>query len=298
MKEEIKAGIIILVSIMVLSGFIILIGGGRFYEKTDNYYVKFTNASGLEVGAQVKLGGVRVGRVLGINVPTQPGEPVTIELGIKKGTALYKGTKASVTQIGFVGDIYLLLSVDKTTNERIKVGDIIPSEEKVQFDEIMSRVEDLSHSVDGLIKDIDKLFSEKNIKGIEDLIGNTNKAIVSGSSDLDKIASGLKKTTDKLEIVLNEIEGVVRDNKGEISQLIKTAREDLEKAGDMIKSIESTSKSIDKTSKSADRVINLQSQNLEILLDNMNKTTEDLQELFKEIKHKPWSIIYTEKKGE
>jgi phospholipid/cholesterol/gamma-HCH transport system substrate-binding protein len=298
LKEEIKAGIIIIVSIVILGGFIILIGGGRFYEKTDNYYVKFTNAAGLEVGAQVKLGGVRVGRVLAINVPTQAGEPVTIEIGIKKGTTLYKGTKASVTQIGFVGDIYLLLSVDNTTNERIKVGDVIPSEEKVQFDVLMSRVEGLSHSVDGLIKDIDKLFSEKNIKGIEDLIGNTNKAVVSGSSNLDKIASSLKKTADKLELVLNEIEGVVRDNKGEISQLLKTAREDLEKAGGMIRSIEATAKSVEKTSKSADRVINLQSQNLEILLDNMNKTTEDLQELFIEIKHKPWSIIYTEKKGE
>lgn len=298
LKEEIKAGIIIIASLIILSGFIILIGGGRFYEKSDNYYVKVTNAAGLEVGAQVKLGGVRVGRVLGIKVPTQPGEPVTIEIGIKKGTTLYKGTEASITQIGFVGDIYLLLSVDKTTNEKIKVGDTIPSEEKVQFDVLMSRVEGLSHSVDGLIKDIDKLFSEKNIKGIEELIGNTNKAIVSGSSDLDKVASSLKKTTEKIELVLNEIEGVVRDNKGEISKLLKTAREDLERAGEMIKSIEATAKSVEKTSKSADRVINLQSQNLEILLDTMNKTTGDLQDLFQEIKNKPWSIIYTEKKGE
>ena len=298
MKEEIKAGIIIIVSLVILSGFIILIGGGRFYEKTDNYYVKFTNAGGLEVGAQVKLGGVRVGRVMGIKVPTQPGEPVSIEIGIKKGTTLYKGTEASITQVGFVGDIYLLLSVDRTTNEKIKVGDVIPSKEKVQFDVLMSRIEGLSQSVDGLIKDIDKVFSEKNIKGIEELIGVTNKAIVSGSSDLGTVAASLKKTTEKLELVLNEIEGVVRDNKGEISHLIKTAREDLEKAGDMIKSIESTSKSVEKTSKSANKAIDLQSQNLEVLLDTMTRTTEDLQDLFQEIKNKPWSIIYTEKRGE
>jgi len=298
LKEEIKAGIIIIVSLVILSGFIILIGGGRFYEKTDNYYVKFTNAGGLEVGAQVKLGGVRVGRVMGIKVPTQPGEPVSIEIGIKKGTTLYKGTEASITQVGFVGDIYLLLSVDRTTNEKIKVGDVIPSKEKVQFDVLMSRIEGLSQSVDGLIKDIDKVFSEKNIKGIEELIGVTNKAIVSGSSDLGTVAASLKKTTEKLELVLNEIEGVVRDNKGEISHLIKTAREDLEKAGDMIKSIESTSKSVEKTSKSANKAIDLQSQNLEVLLDTMTRTTEDLQDLFQEIKNKPWSIIYTEKRGE
>lgn len=297
MKEEIKAGIIIVTSLIILSGFIILIGGSQVFEKFDKYYIKVMNAAGLEVGSQVKLGGVRIGRVLSIKAPNGPGEPVTVEIGIRKGSALYKGTKASITQIGFVGDIYLLLSVDKTTTERIKVGDIIPSQEQVQFDVLMSKVDGLSQTVDGLIKDIDKLFSEKNIKGIETLIGNTNEAIVSGSSNLDKVASSLKGTTNKLELVLNEIEELVRGNKGEVSQMIKKAREDLEKAGEMIKSIEATAKSVEKTSKSADRVIEIQSQNLEILLNTMNKTTEDLQDLFQEIKNKPWSIIYKERKG-
>src|SRR4030042_1156117 len=297
MKEEIKAGIIIVTSLIILSGFIILIGGSQVFEKFDKYYIKVMNAAGLEVGSQVKLGGVRIGRVLSIKAPNGPGEPVTVEIGIRKGAALYKGTKASITQIGFVGDIYLLLSVDKTTTERIKVGDIIPSQEQVQFDVLMSKVDGLSQTVDGLIKDIDKLFSEKNIKGIETLIGNTNEAIVSGSSNLDKVASGLKGTTNKLELVLNEIEELVRDNKGEVSQMIKKAREDLEKAGEMIKSMEATAKSVEKTSKSADRVIEIQSQNIEILLNTMNKTTEDLQDLFQEIKNKPWSIIYKERKG-
>ncbi len=298
MKEEIKAGIIIIASLMILSGFIVLIGGSQLFEKFDVYYIQVMNASGLETGAQVKLGGVRVGRVLDIKAPDKPGEPVSVEIGIKRGTVLYKGTKALISQVGFVGDIYLLLAVDNTTNEKIKAGDIIPSEEKVQFDVLMAKINGLSQSVDALIKDIDKLFNEKNIKGIESLIGNTNNAIVSGSTSLDKVASSLKATTDKLERVLSEIEDIVKVNKGEVSQLIKKAREDIDKAGEMIKSIESTAKSVDRTSKSVDRVIDLQSRNIENLINTMTNTTEELQELLQEIKHKPWSIIYKEKRGE
>ena len=70
-----------------------------------------------------------------------------------------------ITQLGFVGDLYLLLAIDKTTGEKIRVGDVIPSEEAVQFALIMSRVEGLTRSVDGLIKDVDKLFSQKNLDG-------------------------------------------------------------------------------------------------------------------------------------
>jgi ABC-type transporter Mla subunit MlaD len=316
LKEEVKAGFIIVISLIILSGFVILIGEGQFLRKFDHYYVSVKNAAGLEIGAQVKLGGVRNGRVIDIKVPEGPGEPIVIEIGIRKGTALYRGTKAHITQIGFVGDIYLLLSIDNTMNEKIKVGDVIPSEESVGFAVLMSRLEGLSISMDGLIQDIDKLFSQKNIKGIETLVGNTNKAIISSSLNIEKVATALKSTTDKLEIVLNEIEELVRDNKSEILQLVRSAKEDLDKAGDMITSIEKTAESLEEavdmqslnldnllnnmteTTKSVDRAVDIQSQNLDNLLNTMTKTTEDLREVMQEIKNKPWSVLYKEGKNE
>lgn len=291
MKEEFKAGIIVISAIVILSVFIILIGGGQLFEKMDIYYIKVMNAAGLETGAQVKLGGVKVGRVLNIKPPVSPNEPVTIEIGIKKGTILYKGTKAYITQIGFVGDIYLLLSVKDTTNEILKVGTVIPSEEHVQMDVLMAKLNNLSSSVDRLINDVDKIFSERNIQGIEHIIGNTNKAIVTSSENIDKVALGLKNTTERLEKVLNEIEGMLKDNKGEVAQILKKARENMDKAGDMIKTIEKTSKSVDKT-------VTHQSRNVDQLINSMTKTTEELQEVLQEIKNKPWSLIYKEGRGE
>ena len=296
-KEEIKAGIIIVASFLILSGFVILIGGTQIFEKLDFYYVKVMNAAGVEEGAQVKLGGVKIGKVLSISPPGASGEPVTIKIGVKKGTALYKGTKASITQVGFVGDIYLLLSIDKTTKEQFKPGDTIPADEQVQFAVLMARLDSISQSVDGLIKDIDMIFSEKNIREVEDILKNANTAIVSGSSNLDKVASALKGTTAKLELVLNEVEGLVKDNKAEVAQLIKRAREGVEKAGEMIKTIETAAKSANTTMKTADRAIDHQSQNLDILLHTLNRTTEDLRDALHEIKAKPWSVVYKEGQG-
>lgn len=295
MKEVIKAGIIILSSLVILSVFVILIGGSSVYEKLDKYYVKVMNVGGLEVGSQVRLGGVRVGRVTNISVPKNPGELVTVEIGIKKGTKLYKGTKALITQTGFVGDIYMLLSVNNTIEEIIKPGDIIPSEEQAQFSLIMTKIDILSSSIDKLVNDIDKIFSDKNIKGIESLIGNTNNAIVSSSSNLENVANSLKSTTEKLNIVLSEIEEIVKTNKGEFSQIIKKAKDDVMRAEDMIKSIESTAKTVENTSKTVDKTILLQSKKIEQLLNSMTETSEELRELIQEMKNKPWSLIYKEK---
>ncbi len=321
-KEEIKAGITILASLILLSGFIVLIGGSQFFEKPDKYYVQVMDAAGLEVGAQVKLGGVRTGRVLKISAPSRAGQPVIIEIGMKRGTVLYRGTQALITQVGMVGDMYLLLSVEKTINERIRVGETIPSEEQVQFARMMARVEELSKSIDGLIKDADKLFSHKNIKEIETLLQNTNKTIISASSSLDQVVSALRSTTNKLELTLDEIRAAVKDNNGEIKLTIQRAREvvgktgetiekmrevigkaggTIDKSGDMVKAFEetartlgSTSKSADKAVRSIDKSIDLNSQSLSNLLELLTKTTEDLRDVIQEIRAKPWILIRKE----
>ncbi len=298
LREEIKAGVIIISSFAILSVFVILIGGSRFFEKSDVYYTRVMNAAGLEKGAQVKLGGVRVGRVSDIREPAGPGKPVTIEIAIKKGTVLYRGTKALITQIGFVGDIYLLLTVDHTTAERIRVGEEIPSETRTDFATIMTRLDELSQTVDVMIKDVDRLFSEKNVREIDKLLSNTNKAVVSVSSNVEQVASSLKATTAKLQSVLTEVEEVVKTNKGEVSELIRSARKDLDKAGATIAHIEEAAKKIDEAAGSAGKAIDEQSQNLDALISTMTKTTEDLRDVIQEIRRKPWSVFYKEEKGE
>lgn len=294
LKEEIKAGIIVVLSLVILTGFIILIGGSRLFEKPDIYYVKVRNSAGLETGSSVKLGGVRAGKVIDIKAPEAAGEPVVITIGIKKGTPIYRGTRASITQVGFVGDLYLLLSVKNTAPERIRAGSEIPADESIDFNLLMARLDEISGSVNDLLKDAGKVLSKKNTDNIGKLIEDSDKAVVTGTASLDKVAAALKVTTGKLDRVLVSIEEVVRDNKGEITQLVKKTREDMDKAGDMIKAFEETARSIDKTSRSADNAINLQSQNIDSLIVSLTGTTEDLREVLQEIRSKPWSIVYKE----
>ncbi|HDH50382.1 MAG TPA: MCE family protein [Nitrospirae bacterium] len=263
LKEEIKAGGIIVVSLILLSAFTILVGGTQFFEKFDTYYVKLVNAAGLEPGSQVRLGGVRAGRVMSIEPPQKPGEPVTITIGLTKGTPLYDGTRAFITQVGFVGDAYLLLSIEKTAGEKIKIGSTIPSVESVDFKLFMIEAKEISKKLDKLLGDIDKLFSDKTVENVHKMIENA-------------------------AVVLEELGGFVGDNKEEFSQLIS-------KTGDTIKAIEETAEKVGKASDSVDEVVE---DDLKELLAALTETTEDLQEVLQEIKNKPWSVIYKEGKKE
>ncbi|MBF0507228.1 MAG: hypothetical protein HQL09_10370, partial [Nitrospirae bacterium] len=190
--------------------------------------------------------------------------------------------------------IYLLLSIEKTTPELIRPGTEIPASDQVDFTVLMARLDEISGSANALINDARKILSKKNIENIERLIEDTDHAIASSSSSLDKVAVALKNTTGKLDLVLTEVEGLTRDNKGEITLLVKKARENMEKAGEMIKAFEETARSVDKTSHSADQAIALQSQNVDAFMTILTRTTEELHEAIQEINNKPWSIIYKE----
>ena len=59
---EVKVGILILVSLVILGGFILVMGGLSF-EKTYALYVDFDNPGGLQPGAPVRLAGIKIGSV-------------------------------------------------------------------------------------------------------------------------------------------------------------------------------------------------------------------------------------------
>ena len=64
---EIKAGILVLVSFFILVGFLVAIRGCRPQdESAKTFYAVFTDISGLNRGADVRFGGVRVGKVIAI----------------------------------------------------------------------------------------------------------------------------------------------------------------------------------------------------------------------------------------
>jgi ABC-type transporter Mla subunit MlaD len=289
LREEVKAAIIVIGSVLVLSVVVVLIGGTKLFVRYDTYYTKVSNAAGLEVGGQVRIGGVRAGRVLDILAPEEPGELVTIVIGVKEGTPLFKGTTCRITQIGFVGDIYLLLSVKSTEAGRVKPGSVLPSVEPVEFSELMAELNEISGSLDGLIQDVDRLFSDENIAGFENLIENTNKAVLNASASIETISTDFRETSERIQAVMDDIEVYVTEG-GDLDEIFEKAKADLDAAEDMIHSFENSAEKMG-------GAVSRQDRNLDEVMGNLNDTFRDLQDLLQTLKLKPWSAIYKEEKS-
>lgn len=302
LKEEIKAGVIIISAFVLLSLAVIVIGGKHFLKSYDFYYIKVKNVTGVDVGSMVKLAGVTVGAIVDIIPPQAPGDFVTIKIGLKKGTKIFKGTEAVISQIGFIGDIFLLLSVDKTFNEPIIPGSIIQSTERIQFSTVMTKIDELSDSVNNLVSDVDKLFSQRNLSHVDNILVNTNglmSSMGSSAGNINKAVTSLHGVASQLSLVLKDVQDAVKggkEGKGGIEEILKKSSADLDKTGDMIKAMEIAATHVGQTSNSVTNAINQQNINIDELLRSMTKTSEDLREALQELRNRPWSIIYKEGK--
>ncbi|MBF0554181.1 MAG: MCE family protein [Nitrospirae bacterium] len=297
-KDEIKAGVVVVTTLLVISVFVILVGGGLFRGKYDIYYVKLKDVAGIDVGSQVRLGGMRVGKITNIIIPDTAKDPLTIVLGINKGTKFYKGTKAMISQIGFVGEIYMGLSLGDIAESKIEPGSTIPSEETVGFGDLLIKLAKATESLNKLLKDVDAMFGKQNQKQVEDLLANTNKAVITVNAEIQNVSHSLTKTFAKMDGVLKELNELLKDNKGEVATLLKTVTQEVRKIGTLVEAFEKIAGSLTKTSNSVNNLVDDQSQNLTEVMKNITTTLEDLQGALQEIKSKPWSFLYKEKENE
>jgi ABC-type transporter Mla subunit MlaD len=104
-SERIRLGVFLLVSLGVLLGSIGALSGSRLLERRDDYLIRFVSASvtGLEVGADVRYQGVRVGRVEEIRIDGVDLQTVIVDLSLKPGTPIRVDTEAFLQFQGITG---------------------------------------------------------------------------------------------------------------------------------------------------------------------------------------------------
>ena len=82
---------------------------------TSDYSANFSDASGLKVGDDVRIAGVRVGRVDKIELKhdnnSTPPDYATVDFQIEKDQKIFKNTKALVRYQNLIGQRYVALEL-------------------------------------------------------------------------------------------------------------------------------------------------------------------------------------------
>src|SRR5438309_2626089 len=136
-----RVGVFVLVALATFLGAVYALGArARLFEARYTIHAEFTEVGGLVEGATVRLAGVQIGRVSGVNLPPEPGGKVRVDMTIAKryGDRIRHDSVARIETQGLLGDRIVEITVGTAQARPVKASDVIASRDPFDITKVMS----------------------------------------------------------------------------------------------------------------------------------------------------------------
>jgi phospholipid/cholesterol/gamma-HCH transport system substrate-binding protein len=240
---------------MVLA--ISLLAGYHFTRERDIYTVRFTESvSGLDVGAQVKYNGVRIGQITDIEIDRSDLERVIATMEIRQGTPVKADAEAVLVSMGITGLRFVEITGGSKRAKLLKPGDEIPAGKSL-MGTLEGKAEDIAVRTEMALDKINQVLSDKNIQGVHDIVINMND--ITGD-----VADLLKENKQNISKIIGNVEVISRDLKKTMASLGRSSErlegvitESEPKVGEIMDNLNATAKDFRKAGKSLARIDNI-----------------------------------------
>lgn len=208
--QKARLGIFLVVSGLALAGLLLMMTGSRIFEKRDIYNVRYRDmsVSGLEIGAQVKYHGVRVGRVEDIFIDPDEVETIVVSLSLKRGTPVKKDVKSVIAALSLTGLKIIELEGGSSEAPLLPPGSEIPAGES-PLQMITGRAEAVSEKLELVLSNLISLTGGENQERLLNMVDNTSEVLVNVHGILQDNRKPIAKTITNLEIASQQILQIV-----------------------------------------------------------------------------------------
>jgi len=128
------------VVLIVAVAFLMFAYEGSQLRVEEGYTVtaKFSNASGISLGSDVRIGGIKVGVISGLNLDPKSYEAV-VSLQIRKNTQIPTDSSASIVSSGLLGEKYVQLTPGSDDKMLAEGGRIQFTQSAVNLEEMIGK---------------------------------------------------------------------------------------------------------------------------------------------------------------
>ena len=197
-SEKFRLGVFAVVSSTIVIAVFITLAGIEFMEASDMYRAQFDETvSGLEIGAQVKYNGVRVGQVAGIKMNPQKIDQVTVLLELDEGTPVKTDTEAVLTSMGITGLKFVELAGGSDETALIPPGGTIKAGHSF-MGSMEGKAEDIAVKVELAVSKVNAVLSENNIAHFNDILLSL-KGLSRGADTM------LDDNDDKVAVIIDDL---------------------------------------------------------------------------------------------
>jgi phospholipid/cholesterol/gamma-HCH transport system substrate-binding protein len=316
---EIKAGALVLVSLVILVGFVAVVRGCRPRdENAKTYYAVFTDISGLNRGADVRFGGVRGGRVVAIEPDPDDRSRIRVTAEVVGGIPVNRGSVATIEQTTLTAEKHLEISTGGAELPLLESGATLQSGvgggwlDMPALDEVLGRLEVL---LDGFITlaGVDVRAAggadAADIVDLADIFATLDTTLTEGAGVargfnqvIDDNREGIQEVVDRLaaleenaNALMVQLNSVIEENRGPMNEtfvnLQKLTGEMSSQVEELAESLQITLEHLQDVGGNTSDMLDDQRPAIEETLINLQETTRNLREFSRILADQPNALI-------
>jgi phospholipid/cholesterol/gamma-HCH transport system substrate-binding protein len=304
-REQAFVGLFVLVATGVLIATVFAISGA-FGRSTKTYHAFFPFAGGLESGATVRYsGGPKVGRVERLRIDPQNPARIEITFTVQSELPVKADSHVKIMSMSPLGDNHLEVLPGSAKAPVAPDGSQLASENYVDFNALTAQINNLAPHAQQLLVTLNDRATELKITvdRVNDLLNVQNRANLSAtlanargmieenrpalhstlqhintvSEKLEPLLQDFRKTSEEANKAIDHIDSLIGENRADIRQAVVELRRTLTNMTDLTAHLNQT--------------LDVNSENIDELLDNFRHVSENLREFTATIKARPYTLI-------
>ena len=326
MSVEVRVGLLILVALALLGGFIFVLGG---VDLGDQYsvYVDFDNPGNVQPGASVNIGSIHVGEVDGIEYWGQRLDPDTgrrpmIRMHVRIDTevqdTIHEDALFYVTSQSVLGESILSIDPGDPEKPTLEDGAVVEGVDPTRLDLAFAMAYELLESMTRLLRENREELGSL-LTSAANMIRRADAFLAEHDDRLDRVMENIETATvqtnellstandtmnGRVQRVLRNLDTTLEAVNRDIDPIMSEVRSLTTKADDALDSLGPEQRAqIQQTLQQAERAVadaraivaHIRSGQGTVGAFVMDEEVyDDVQEMLRDLKHNPWKLFWRE----
>lgn len=281
------AGLFVLLLGVALAGTVVWFTGEQV-PQTDYVLESSYPVTGLNVQSTVRFRGIGIGKVTNIRIDPKNAHLILIDISVNSDTPITKSTFAELKPQGITGLSYVMLDDAGTSRQPLTAaaGEAprIPVRPSF-FDKLSNSGGDLLTAANTLVVRLNQLLDEPNRQQIVHTLASIQRAsdqIAATAVRLGPALDAMPRLADQADSVLHGVNALTLS----MNRLTTHTDKQLARTGKSLASLSQTSQAL------SQRLLDQSLPRLNTLLDELSRTSRNLDQLLTQIQEQPSSLVF------
>ena len=179
------------------------------FRRGSEYRAAFRNVAGLNLGDEVRYGGLIVGSVTRLALDAQDPTRIEATFRVEPQTPMRTDTYATIAQVGLLGQPYLNLEAGLPTSPALPPRSRVPTRDNLTFQDAMSRLAIFLDRADTLLHGVERIAASSPWDRIDKTLTRVDALLTNAAEGSGRVIDNLDQATRQLSGMLERTERLV-----------------------------------------------------------------------------------------